>query len=197
MEHCCNAEDGRGHQRGGKDLPHRDELAVGMKVMVTDNVETDLDITNGACGEIVGIVLHLDEAPIDKYQAIVKIQYLPSYILVKLSRTRATQLEGFEEGIVPIEPISTSYKIKVYVKEGKALQHTIKCLRLPVTAAYAFTDYRSQGQTIQHVIVDIASPPTGTLNLFNLYVALSHSAGRHSIRLLRDFDDRIFKRDVT
>ena len=117
--------------------------------------------------------------------------------LVKLSRTRATQLEGLEEGIVPIEPISTSYKIKVYTKEGKALQRTIKRLQLPVTAAYAFTDYGSQGQTIQHVIVDIASPPTGTLNLFNLYVALSRSAGRHSIRLLRDFDDRIFKRDVT
>ena len=60
---------------------------------------------------------------------------------------------------------------------------------------YAFTDYRSQGQTILYVIVDIASPPTGTLSLFNLYVALSRSAGRHSIRLLRDFDDRIFKRE--
>ena len=68
-------------------------------------------------------------------------------------------------------------------------------MQLPVTAAYAFTDYCSQGQTIQHVIVDIASPPTGTLNLFNLYVALYRSEGRPSIRLLRDFDDRIFKRE--
>ena len=84
----------RGHQRRGKDLPHRVELAVGMKVMVTDNVETDLDITNGTCGKIVGIVLYPDEAPIDKYQAIVQLRYLPSYILVNLSRTRATQLEG-------------------------------------------------------------------------------------------------------
>ncbi|KAI6031186.1 hypothetical protein BKA83DRAFT_4044971, partial [Pisolithus microcarpus] len=36
----------------------------------------------------------------------------------------------------------------------------------------AFTDYRSQGQTLQSVIVDIATPPSGGLNLFNLYVAL-------------------------
>ncbi|KAG1830514.1 hypothetical protein EV424DRAFT_1315396 [Suillus variegatus] len=42
-----------------------------------------------------------------------------------------------------------------------------------MTAAYAFTDYRSQGQTIPYVLVDIATPPTGGLNLFNLYVALS------------------------
>ncbi|KAF8195698.1 hypothetical protein K438DRAFT_1586944 [Mycena galopus ATCC 62051] len=42
--------------------------------------------------------------------------------------------------------------------------------------AYAFTDYRSQGQTIGHVLVDIASPPSGKLSLFNLYVALSRSS---------------------
>lgn len=33
----------------------------GMKVMVTENVETDLNITNGARGTIVGIVCHPDE----------------------------------------------------------------------------------------------------------------------------------------
>ncbi|KAJ3995131.1 hypothetical protein F5050DRAFT_1574222, partial [Lentinula boryana] len=42
-----------------------------------------------------------------------------------------------------------------------------------LTLAYAFTDYRAQGQTIAPVIIDIASPPTGSLNLFNIYVALS------------------------
>ena len=42
----------------------------------------------------------------------------------------SAQLEGLEEGVVPIEPMSTSYKIKVYTKEGKALQRTIKRLQL-------------------------------------------------------------------
>ncbi|KAJ3862240.1 hypothetical protein EV359DRAFT_45559 [Lentinula novae-zelandiae] len=36
-----------------------------------------------------------------------------------------------------------------------------------MTAAYAFTDYQPQG------LVDIGKPPTGTLSLFNLYMALS------------------------
>ena len=30
--------------------------------------------------------------------------------------------------------------------------------------------------------------------LFNLYVALSRSSGRSTIRLLRDFDDELFKK---
>lgn len=62
-----------------------------------------------------------------------------------------------------------------------------------MTAAYAFTDYRSQGQTIPYVIVDIAPVPHGRLSLFNLYVALSRSSGRDTIRLLRDFDENDFK----
>lgn len=43
-------EKGRGSkkQRKGKDLPWWIYLAKGMKVMVTDNVKMDLDVTNGA-----------------------------------------------------------------------------------------------------------------------------------------------------
>jgi len=57
-----------------------------------------------------------------------------------------------------------------------------------------FRDYRSQGQTVFYVLVDIATPPTGGLSLFNLYVALSRSSGRES-SLLRDFDDVLLAKD--
>ncbi|KAJ7139063.1 hypothetical protein C8R44DRAFT_938604 [Mycena epipterygia] len=40
-------------QTNMKDLPNVIEIAIGMKVMVTSNIEADLDITNGAWGEIV------------------------------------------------------------------------------------------------------------------------------------------------
>jgi len=56
-------------QRLNKDLPDLIEITMGMKVMVTQNVETDLDITNGAqcrdcpvsrCVELLIVVLTLD-----------------------------------------------------------------------------------------------------------------------------------------
>ena len=53
-----------------------------------------------------------------------------------------------------------------------------------------FTDYCSQGQNLPYVIVDIAKPPLGGLDLFNLYVALSRSSGHETIWLLHDFDDQ-------
>ena len=63
-----------------------------------------------------------------------------------------------------------------------------------MTAAYGFTDYCAQGQTISTVIVDIVTPPTGGLTLFNLDVALSQSSGHSTIRLLHDFNDKLFQK---
>ncbi|KIK15002.1 hypothetical protein PISMIDRAFT_116008, partial [Pisolithus microcarpus 441] len=48
--------------------------------------------------------------------------------------------------------------------------------QFPVTPAYAFRDYTPQGQALSCIIVDIATPPLGSLNLFNLYMALLRSA---------------------
>ena len=50
------------NKKSRQELPATVELAIGMKVMVTTNVETDLDITNGARGTIVDIILHPDES---------------------------------------------------------------------------------------------------------------------------------------
>ena len=104
------------------------------------------------------------------------------------------RLEGLDDGEIPIEPTEQAYTIEVEGADEKQrkIKKVIHRRQLPITAAYAFTDYRSQGQTLPYVTIDIAKPPTGKLSLFNLYVALSRSSGRHTIRLLHDFDEHIF-----
>ncbi|KIK17865.1 hypothetical protein PISMIDRAFT_85179, partial [Pisolithus microcarpus 441] len=62
-------------------------MTQGMKVMVTENMETDLDITNGACGTVVGIVCHPDEQTHSEENEIMPLGRLPVYILVKMDRT--------------------------------------------------------------------------------------------------------------
>jgi hypothetical protein len=178
-------------RRRRKDLPWSVELAIGMKVLVTNNLETDLDLTNGARGEIVDIILHADEDAIGN-ESTVTLKYLPLCILVKLQRTRASQLEGLGENVIPVEAIETTMDITVSIDKNKNVRRTVRRRQFPITAAYGFTDYRSQGQTILYAIVDIANPPHGALSLFNLYVALSRSSGRSTIRLLRDFDEKVF-----
>jgi ATP-dependent exoDNAse (exonuclease V) alpha subunit len=168
-------------------LPRTIEIAVGMKVMITENLETDLDITNGAQGHICGIALHQNEPPLDD-NVVVHLKHLPMFVLVKLDRTRASPLPGLEDGVIPIEPREIGMKFTV--QDNGEISHRAGYRRqYPFTAAYAFTDYRSQGRTLSHVIVDMARPPRSTLTLFNLYVALSRSSGRSTIQLLRDFDE--------
>ena len=69
-----------------RELPANVELAKGMKVLITNNIETDLDITNGSRGEIVDIILHPDEPPIGT-DSIVRLKYMPLCVLVRLAQT--------------------------------------------------------------------------------------------------------------
>ena len=165
------------------------EIAVGMKVMVTFNVQTELDIANGARGEIVHIVLDEREQTYETDHPIVKLTYPPAYILVQLNRTKLPALPGLSKNVVPIIPMLRSFSIS----NGNKGKLNFTRRQLPVTGAYALTDYRGQGQTVVPVYVDIGSPPTGKpLTAFNAYVALSRGRGRDFICLIRDFDDRMF-----
>src|ERR1700730_10210098 len=76
---------------------------------------------------------------------------LPAYILVKLKRTQASQLDGLGESVIQA---ASTYRIGVAVG-NKTVHRVVHRRQYPLTAAYAFTDYRAQGQTILHVIIDI------------------------------------------
>ena len=100
------------------------EIATGRKVMVTQNVQTDLDITYGAWGEIVDIILNPGE-PLIGDEPIAELKYLPSYIHVKLHQTWATQLDGLEEGVILVEVSSKTFKITVSIR-GQQHTHFVK-----------------------------------------------------------------------
>ena len=142
---------------------------------------TGLGLTNTQ-----NIILNHNEPPLEDGST-VHLKFLPECILVKLSRTRAATLPHLEDGVIPIQRVSSSMQIRV---DGKA--RTVTRTQFPITGADSFTDYRAQGQTIPYVVIDIAPPPTSGLSLFNLYVSLSRSSGRETIRFLRDFDDEMF-----
>ncbi len=95
---------GRSSRSGGKQdragLPLNVELAVGMKVMVTFNVNTDLDLTNGARGSVHDIIFHADED--GNWEGMRQVlRHPPACVLVKLDRTKAPRLHGLEEGVIP------------------------------------------------------------------------------------------------
>jgi hypothetical protein len=68
-----------GNGRKRNQLHAKIELAVGMKVMVTNNIETDLVVTNGARGEIDDTILDPNEPPIGD-GAIVESSSIPPHM---------------------------------------------------------------------------------------------------------------------
>lgn len=171
------------------ELPLTLELAIGMPILITQNLHTEHDITNGARGVIVDIVLDSSQPTPSQSLPTVHLHRPPAFILVRLDHSRAPRFGTETETIIPVSPIIKSFRLRI-VENSKEVTRSISRKQLPIAAAYALTDYRAQGQTLGAVFVDLAPPPTGSLSLFNLYVALSRSSGRETIRLLRDFDQR-------
>jgi hypothetical protein len=98
-------------------------MAIGMNVMVTYNIETDLDLTNGVRGEIVNIVLDENKPPLPQ-TPVVFLKYPPAYIL-KLSRTHLTKLSSLNEGVIPVQPMASKFQIEV-IESGKPLKRTVQ-----------------------------------------------------------------------
>ena len=106
-------------------LPDTVEIAVGMRIMVTTNINTDREVANGARGTVVEIILDAQESTINSAIPNVELGFLPACILVKLDRTSGGAIAGLEEGIIPIFLVERSFQISM--KTGKkAVTKTIK-----------------------------------------------------------------------
>jgi ATP-dependent exoDNAse (exonuclease V) alpha subunit len=167
-------------------LPHKVELVIGMKAMVTMNISTETDLANGSRGVVEDIILDPRERVDPGHGKTIRLQYPPAAVLFKPLFSRKHTFPGLPEGTIPIFPTRKSFQLG-----GKTGIH-IDRDQIALTPAYAFTDFKSQGQTIENVIVDLAKPPSGNLTGFNAYISLSRSRRRNNIRLLQDFDERLF-----
>jgi len=91
-------------------------------------------------------------------------------------------------GLIPPFPS----EVKFNIHDSKNPKSQIHRRQFALVASYAFTDHKVQGQTIENVIVDIGPTKRFSVDAFAAYVTLSRSQGQETIRLLRDFDDKIF-----
>jgi hypothetical protein len=162
-----------------------------MCAMLAWNLIMSADLANGTQGTVEKIFLDPRENTTSHTsdQNIVHLQYPPALILFHRNRsTSVRNLKGLSEGLIPLEPSKKGMEIR-YANGSKGTVHR---RQLPITAAYAFTDYKGQGQTLEPVIIDIGNPPSGQLNAFNAYVAISRGRSRDMLRLLMDFNSTIF-----
>lgn len=151
-----------------------------MKAMVKVNYVIEADIANSTRGRIKDIVLDPQEPVIKQDKnGDVLLMYPPALVLFRPDRLTGVTFKGIERGLIPITPSSTSFMAKSSSNRYKIMRR-----QFALTPGYAFTDYKAQGQTIKYMIIDIGKLPSGPLLAFRIYVALSRSRGRDTIRLL-------------
>lgn len=168
-------------------LPAQLTVFIQMKVMVTKNICTHAGIANGSRGTIAKIVLDEREPWSDKHehQGRISLMFPPAMLLFKPAMSMIPEVGGLSGGLIPIFPEQGSFNINTTSRAK------VQRRQFAITPAYAFTDFKSQGQTIEQVIVDLGKTSSFALDPFHAYVALSRSRGRETIRLLRDFDDKL------
>lgn len=167
---------------------HELELAIGMKIMLLNNVATEADLSNGTRGVVTDIVL--DPRDCDKTageDGLTRLNYPPLAIMFKPEKCTLPPLPGLPQGTIPLFPKKTAITIKTG-NETTTVQRRQFC----VTGGYGLTDFKAQGQTMGKTVIDIKKPPTGAYGSMNVYVARSRCKRRSDIRILREFETHLF-----
>lgn len=107
--------------------------------MVTQNLDTNLDIMNGERGTIVNIILLGNVDLRHDKSDVIHLSTPPEYILVKLDYTRLSTLLGLDPNVILIKPATKTCQIVLY--DNQKCSHTVTHQQLPITTAYACTDY--------------------------------------------------------
>jgi hypothetical protein len=157
--------------------------------MVTWNIATRANLSNGSHGCITKIVLDPRELKIDlkaTTERKVFLLYPPELVIIYLDFCELSPLPDLLLHHVPLSPLECKFST------GMTPSPRIMQWQLAITPAYAFTDFKAQGQTINYVLVDIGRTMCFALSLFNAYVASLRSHGHNCIQLLRDFDNELF-----
>ncbi|CAF1473101.1 unnamed protein product [Rotaria sordida] len=184
-------------------LPEYLPLVPGMPVLLTENIATELGLSNGTRGIFRQLVY--DGSPENfryhgqNFPPNTKFITQPKYALVEYPGCKLD--EKFAELSSKIVPIAVSeqtflFDAKELLPENvakstkintKATKLTVKRKALPLIPAYSMTTHKGQSQTLGKIIVDLVMPPD-PLKLASIYVPLSRVKRLDDLLIIRPFE---------
>ncbi|CAF1486450.1 unnamed protein product [Adineta ricciae] len=184
-------------------LPGYLPLIPGIPVLLTENIATELGLSNGVRGIFHQLIYDNSSDTHDFndeiFPANTKLITQPKYALVEFPNCKLeSALDTLTPKMIPI-PVSEqtfSFDVSEYLPKSasKALKGrkastniTVKRKALPLVPAYSITTHKSQGQTLPKIIVDLVTPP-GTVALASIYVPLSRVKRLQDLLIFRPFE---------
>ena len=154
-------------------------LKIGAKVMMTYNVDTTDGLTNGARGELLGIIED-DKEHISKL--IIKFEEEANG---REKRRQSPEISIRYPGGTAIERVNFPFSIS---KSKKSVINTGNVIQFPIKLAFAVTAHKIQGATVpkpSKVIIDV----TDIFQAAMLYVMLSRVCTLAQIFILDRFEE--------
>ena len=155
------------------------KLKLHAKVMLTYNVDTSDGLTNGARGELVGII---EDVKGNITKLIVKFE---KDSVGKERRRRNTETYKKWPGGTPIEKVNFPFSIS---KSKKSIINTANVIQFPIKLAFASTAHKIQGATIpkpQKAVINVSDTFTAAM----VYVMLSRVCSLDQILILNEFEE--------
>ena len=156
------------------------KIKVGAKVMLTYNVDTSDGLTNGARGELLGI---LQDSKGNIVHLVVKFEQ--ESIGEEKRRLNPEIARRYPDGTT-IEKVNFPFSIS---KSKTSIVNTANVIQFPIKLAFACTAHKVQGATIskpRKVILNV----TDTFAAAMLYVMLSRVCSLQQIFILNTFDEK-------
>ena len=154
------------------------KLKIGAKVMLTYNVDTSDGLTNGARGDLIGVIE-------DEKQAVSKliIKFEVESFGNDKRRKSPGLLKEYPDGTA-IEKVNFSFSIS---KSKSSVINTANVIQFPVKLAFACTAHKIQGATIHKpmkIIIDVMDIWMAAI----AYVMLSRICSLEQLFILNEFD---------
>ena len=184
-------------------LPGYLPLVPGMPVLLTENIATELGLSNGTRGIFRQLVYEESSTAVvsenNNFPKSTKYIMQPKYALVEFPGCKLEfELAKLQSKIIPVSVSEQTFLFDVkelltesVAKATKINKRTtkisVKRKALPLIPAYSMTTHKSQGQTLGKVIIDLVMPP-GPIEVASVYVPLSRVKRLEDLLIVRPFE---------
>ena len=163
-----------------------------MPIFISNNVATELGLTNGTKGMVKAIHIQNGESISEDNHGFHLVEFNGlDCVIVELEDVTVKPLQGLQPNHIPIFPQDGYFQVelKSQNRNQKSKKISVKRNQFPIVPRFSMTGHKSQGQTLGKAIIDLVPNPKfkGPLDVSFAYVPSSRVRRLDDLTILREF----------